>query len=116
LRFRPGADVLALAGVSPGTPSGSAHRDSGGRQADGARAANGGPAPGGSVGARRVFVLSEGKPRAVTVKTGISDGSLTEVVDGPLHEGDQIILEAVAPRAATGGQGQPPGGAQRRIL
>ena len=111
LRFRPGADVLALAGVEAGKPSGGARRDGGWRAADG-----GGRAPTGSPGARRIFVLSGGKPRAVTVRTGISDGSLTEVVDGALHEGDQVILDVVAARAAGAGQAQPPVGGPRRIL
>ncbi len=111
LRFRPAADVLALAGVGDGQPAGGARRDGGWPHGD----ANGRP-PSGSAGPRRVFVLSGGKPRAVVVKTGISDGSLTEVVDGPLHEGDHVILDVAAGRPAAAGQGQPPVGGPRRIL
>jgi len=112
LRFRPGADVLALAGVGAQRPSaGGGRRDGGPRAGDGAgRTATGTP------GTRRIFVLVEGRPRAVTVKTGISDGSLTEIVEGPLHEGDQVILDVAGGVAAAAGRAQPPVGAPRRIL
>jgi HlyD family secretion protein len=110
LRFRPGADVLALAGLGPDKPSRGARRDGGPRAGYGGRAAMGVP------GTRRVFVLVDGKPRAAAVKTGLSDGSLTEVVDGPLHEGDQVVLDVAAPRATSGAQAQTPAGAPRRIL
>jgi HlyD family secretion protein len=42
----------------------------------------------------RVWVLdsSNGKPRAVNLRLGLTDGSYTEVVSGELKEGDQVIL------------------------
>ena len=43
--------------------------------------------------ARRVtlYVLDAGKPKAVTVVVGISDGSATEIVRGPLKAGAEVV-------------------------
>jgi HlyD family secretion protein len=46
-------------------------------------------------GARRVFVLQGGRPTAVIVKTGASDGRVTEVVGGTLVPGTQLIVDTV---------------------
>jgi HlyD family secretion protein len=59
------------------------------------------PAPG------RLWIAgADGKPEAVTVRTGLSDGTSTELVEGPLKEGDEVILgggEAPAPAKKAGG-------------
>ena len=48
-----------------------------------------------------VWVLgADGKPRAVPVQTGISDGAYTAVRSGDLHEGDQVITGELAKGAA----------------
>jgi len=67
-----------------------------------ARASRGRPA--------RVYKLVAGKPVAVTVRVGISDGQRTAVLDGALAEGDAVI---VAEGAAGAGAARPPGGALR---
>jgi HlyD family secretion protein len=36
------------------------------------------------------------RPVPVEITTGISDGSYTEVLAGPLQEGQEVILEAMA--------------------
>jgi len=41
---------------------------------------------------RAVWVLQKGQPAPVRIKTGISDGSFTEVLEGGLREGDQVIV------------------------
>ena len=52
-----------------------------------------GRAAGASTGRGRVFVLEAGgQPRMVSVRTGLSDGSMTEMVAGELKEGDQVIV------------------------
>jgi HlyD family secretion protein len=51
-------------------------------------------------GARRVYVLDAGVPRAVEVTTGISDGRRTEITGGELPEGAAVIVGAA-------GQGAP---------
>lgn len=41
----------------------------------------------------RVFVLdAEGKPRAVALRVGVSDGAMTEIVSGEISEGASVIV------------------------
>jgi HlyD family secretion protein len=42
-------------------------------------------------GTRTLYVLKDGKPEAVKVRTGSADGEKTEIVSG-LNEGDQVIV------------------------
>ncbi len=56
------------------------------------RAAGGKP-EGRRGGGQQVFVLREGKPQAVPIKTGIASSSAIEVVEGELKEGDEVIIE-----------------------
>ena len=42
---------------------------------------------------QQVYVLKEGKPVAVPVKTGIAGSSSIELVEGALKEGDEVIVE-----------------------
>lgn len=99
LRFRPSLPEGA-AGAVPGA------------EGPGARAP---PPP----GTKTVFVLRDGRPRPVHVKPGVTDGTFTEVVEGELREGDQVITAlaagaqpsqgaSAAPRM--GGGGRPGGG------
>ncbi|WP_370238466.1 efflux RND transporter periplasmic adaptor subunit [Brevundimonas sp.] len=66
-----------------------------------------------------VWVLRDGKPVRVPVRTGATDGSYTEIIDGELKAGDQVITGG-GPRApdaraqqqaarVTGGGGGPRG-------
>jgi HlyD family secretion protein len=75
-------------------------RDAGAEQP---RAARGRPA--------RVYKLVAGKPVAVNIRVGISDGQRTAVIDGALDEGDAMI---VAEGGAAGGGAPRPGG--RRVF
>lgn len=51
----------------------------------------------------RIWVLGEdGNPRAVEIRYGITNGSLTEVVDGELAAGDRIIVGAIAASQSRG--------------
>jgi len=60
---------------------------------DGSRGADGGM-PG------RVFVVGpDGKPQAVIVRTGVTDGAMTQIISGDLEPGRELII----------GTGQPPG-------
>lgn len=40
----------------------------------------------------KVYVLKDGKAQPLDVKVGITDGSKTEVVEGPLNENDKVII------------------------
>jgi HlyD family secretion protein len=62
---------------------------------------------------RTVYVLSFGRPKPVQIKTGISDGIVTEVTDG-LKEGDSVITaELTSPSAASSPSTNPFSGARR---
>jgi HlyD family secretion protein len=63
---------------------------------------------GGTAG--RVFIVgADGKPKAVPLTLGISDGSATEVLRGDIGEGQEVIVGgAVTNPRASGGSGQPP--------
>lgn len=57
-----------------------------------------------------IWLLSEkGEPVAIPVRTGITDGNFTEVVDGGLKEGDRIIVGVESKeRPSSPGGGRPP--------
>ncbi|MBI3069430.1 MAG: hypothetical protein HYY79_11300, partial [Betaproteobacteria bacterium] len=58
----------------------------------------------------RVWVLgADGRPQAVNVRLGLTDGTSTEVVAGDLKEGAQVIIgtETAKGRAATSPGGPP---------
>jgi HlyD family secretion protein len=102
LRYRP-ADATPTESKPPTSPA--------------ARAAAGRPA-----GARErrssertIYILSGGRPKPVQIKTGISDGIVTEVVEG-LKEGDRVVTAELT--TAAGSASPPPnpfGGGQRRF-
>ena len=57
-----------------------------------------------------VWVLEAGKLRAVNIKTGITDGRNTEVVEGEIKPGDQVVVaENSNGKAKAGGSGGTPG-------
>lgn len=45
-------------------------------------------------GQRTLWVLRNGQPEAVPVKIGISDGVQTEIIEGEIKEGDEIITDS----------------------
>lgn len=45
-------------------------------------------------GERTLYVLRNGAPQAVTVKTGASDGLRSEIVSGDLKAGDEVVLSS----------------------
>ena len=49
---------------------------------------------------QQVYLLKEGKPEAVPVKTGIGNNSGIELVEGALKEGDEVIVEQQGGEAA----------------
>jgi HlyD family secretion protein len=44
---------------------------------------------------RVVFVLRGGRPVATPIRTGVSDGTVSELVEGDLRAGDLLVVEAV---------------------
>ena len=55
---------------------------------------------------------SEGKPQSIGIQLGISDGNFTEVLDGRLAEGQEVIVGS----SDRPGQSSPSGGAPRLRL
>jgi HlyD family secretion protein len=104
---RGGATAAPRGGPTAGGPSSNGRSPAtrgertGARPASGPpadRASNGGrPAPGGAAGfgagSDRVWVLRDGQPAPVPVVLGATDGSRTEVLDGGLRPGDQVIVD-----------------------
>src|SRR5438132_6339019 len=83
-----------------------------GRGAGDAAAFGGGGHPG------RVWILdADGKPKAVALTLGISDGAATEVLRGDLKEGQEIItgLAAAGPNRPGTPGGSAPGGPRLRL-
>ncbi len=102
LRFRPppsllgevkgaGAGTGAAAGASPiggGRPPGMGGGGGGGQRAAGGR-------PGEAPDRRTLWTLTGDKPAPQKVKTGISDGTYTEIVEGDVKAGDLVITDAL---------------------
>lgn len=111
LRFKPSRDqMMALREQLGMTRDGSGGW--GGRRGSGG-SASGGPAespPGGGSGEGRrrdlgdkkmVYKLVDGVPKMVLVKPGLTDGSATEMLEGDLQPGDQLITEISGVAAQT---------------
>ncbi len=101
LRFRPPPSLLGegKAGPSgPGAPG--AGGAAGGSGGGGLRAGAAGGRPGQAPDRRTVWTLAGEKPVPQKVKTGISDGSFTEVVESDLKEGDVVITDALGAGSA----------------
>ena len=64
---------------------------------------------------RTVWVLKDRQPVATTVRTGVSDGSMTEVLDGELKEGDTVITD-LAPQSEVEGAPSPVNNFPRRVF
>jgi len=138
LRFRPTPEIFTALGM----PVPTAVRDAadrnrgGGRQGAGGGSRSGGAGPGGGARAggaggpgggrahsgrgegptdrRSAWVLRDGKPQMVSLRVGLSDGNLTEVIEGDLREGEPVVIDASVPDAPAG-SGAPtgPGGMHR---
>jgi len=50
---------------------------------------------GGNAG-QKVWIVRDGQPTAVTVKTGASDGKFTELRGGEIQPGQQVIVDAIS--------------------
>jgi len=96
LRFRPPPALLGdgKGGGAGGRPGGSG--------APGSTGGTGGQRPGGAGGRpgdaperRTIWTLNDDKPEAKKIKTGISDGSFTEVVEGDVKAGELVITDAL---------------------
>ena len=99
LRFKPPATLLGDAGAKAGGAGGAGGGKPGGAAAaPGAGGRAGGRAEGAETPDRRtVWVLRQEVPVQVKIRTGISDGSFSEVVEGDLQPGEAVITDAAGP-------------------
>jgi len=77
-----------------------------------ARAGGGGRATGAAPAspAQQVWVLEDGKPKRIAVKSELSDGTVTAVTSDELAEGVEVVVGEVSVAAArSGGAGSPSG-------
>jgi HlyD family secretion protein len=112
LRFRPPSELLPSASASgekrtqaPGATAAGEGRSGGRRRggADGERPAD----------SRTVWLLQGTTPVSRTLRVGVTDGTLTEMVEGDLKPGD-LLLTGIASDSSQGGAAKPPtGGAQQ---
>jgi HlyD family secretion protein len=103
LRFKPPPGMAVEGGApgrtgpreggagGPGGPGGQGARAEGG---PGAKATRGGAEP---LDRRTIWVMKGTLPGAVKVRTGISDGSFTEVLEGEVEAGAEVVMDAVGP-------------------
>ena len=107
LRFRPPA-TQPESGTPPGSEArpGSGTREPGSAGARPTATTGSGNTPrtfgagGGDRNFARVFVLRDGQFVPVRVHTGVSDGTMTAIVDGDLKEGDQVVTGMSQPGVA----------------
>jgi HlyD family secretion protein len=118
LRFRPPASFGAPPGgggaEGKGRRGGARDEGKGGGAGDATAAASAGSAAGRS---RAVWVLEGGEPRRARIRTGLTDGTYTEVLEGDVKEGDELVTDAPPPRGAGATTGRPamPGGRFPRL-
>ena len=48
-------------------------------------------------GRQRVWVLRDGRPEAIEIRTGTTDGILTQVIEGPLEPGMEVLVDTLSP-------------------
>jgi HlyD family secretion protein len=86
LRFMPAPDVVARLRGEPIKPGAAAPKPER-RQMRKGGAAEGDPQK------RVVWVVRDGKPQSVPIRVGVSDGTVTELVEGTLTVGDALITD-----------------------
>ena len=99
LRYRP-ADATPTEARSTSASSPSGARPSGGRER--------------RSGERTVYVLSGGRPKPTQIKTGISDGISTEVLEG-LKEGDRVVTAELTSASSSSSSAVNPFSGPRRF-
>lgn len=123
LRFRPENAAAAAPSAEERAARTGGEKGSAGMARQFGNTAGGGGAPGGGSGRLRrgqtVYTLAAtglGEPKAVEVRTGITDGRFTQIVDGALKESDTIIIGLATAKADVSGASKAgaPGGQPRR--
>ncbi len=111
LRFNPAAFIKEEKKVD-GPKLGQPAMMGGGPRPGGGGVQTGTGGKGGMVARRedRIWVMENGKPKAMVVKAGISDGQFTEVTGEGLTEGMQVLVGIDNAKQASGAPASPGGG------
>jgi len=101
LRFKPKGegkpDAAKVKPVTAGAPSAKGRGEGGGK-------------PGGLKGGGQIlYVLKDGKPSPLSIKTGIANSSSIELVEGGLKDGDEVVIEQIGGDAKKKKSGSPMG-------
>jgi HlyD family secretion protein len=107
----PGAGGGARSGGAG--PGGGARAGGAGGPAGAGARAHGGRSDG-PTDRRSAWVLRDGKPEMVSLRVGLSDGNLTEVIEGDLRQGEPVVVDASAPDAPATAPTSPAG--MRRLF
>jgi HlyD family secretion protein len=120
LRFRPPPEAASAVTGDAGAPP--AHSWGGGGNGGAAGSASVGhrTRPAGSVGGpgggkpegherRTVYVMRGNTPEAVSIVTGLSDGTVSEVVRGDVKPGDLVVIDVTVSGKAASGSTAPAG-------
>ncbi len=121
IRFRPPAELTSTDGKPApfGSAASAAGQERGVGQGQGAGRGQGQKGKSGSDSSqpqtRTIWVLRGAAPASATIQTGLSDGTVTELIGGDIHEGDLAITDATtqgspssAPASTSGsGSGAP---------
>jgi HlyD family secretion protein len=103
LRFRPDAEALAVVKAKAG-PGGRPGESGGGegQGTAGKRAGRRGPGmiPEAKPGERLIWVVQDNLPVPKSVRVGLTDGTWTELLSGPVQEGESLITEMVVDPSA----------------
>ncbi|AKV01689.1 Macrolide-specific efflux protein MacA [Labilithrix luteola] len=116
LRFRPPAEVastLAPAGSGSAAPGGSFAGRHGPRP-PGAGGPSGGARHEGNE-RRTIYVQRGGTPQPVNIVSGLSDGTVSEVVHGDLKPGDEVVVDVTISGKPASTSGGAPGGGPPRM-
>jgi HlyD family secretion protein len=110
MRFHPPAEMASAIASAPHAPAASLSVTAAGPEASASAKPRGRRAPGekGESAERTLYVLRGGRPETVDIKTGLSDGTSTEVASGDVKEGDLVIVEANVAGKPAGSAGAAP--------
>jgi HlyD family secretion protein len=98
LRFHPTSQMLPQAAGANGSPP-SGQGNPGNPAAPSATSGTTKTATAGKVDqsiGKTIWVLTQGESKSIVVKTGITDGTLTEVSGDNIREGDQVIIDVLS--------------------
>ncbi len=105
LRFRPPAAVVGPVGSGAAASGERArrHNESGSSSSSAEEAGE----------AHTLWVLRGAAPQMVAVHTGLTDGSMTEIVDGDLKDGDLVVTDATSSESPAPSSAPQTGGLRR---